>query len=257
MRWMRTIFRQIFLNLTNNKKMASDAVKSSKEMIEYLNWVISTTRAQMARGKEPADNFFARLIRDSSLDQETIVRLIGGTIVGVVDTSSQAIAQALNQLLDRPDALKAAHEAALKREHGVVTDYVFEALRFNPQNPLLIRYCESPYRIAKGTKRETLAKEGSIVIAGTMSAMFDRNVVDSPNEFHAGRPKETQIFFGHALHTCFGEHIARVMVPVVIESLLRAKGLRRAAGSKGRLRYDGSFPDRLIVEFEPSHAHLV
>ena len=77
----------------------------------------------------------------------------------------------------------------------------------------------SPYRIAKGTKRETLAKEGSIVIAGTMSAMFDRNVVDSPNEFHAGRPKETQIFFGHALHTCFGEHIARVMVPVVIESL--------------------------------------
>lgn len=69
--------------------------------------------------------------------------------------------------------------------------------------------------------------------------------------------RRLRFFSGHALHTCFGEHIARVMVPVVIESLLRAKGLRRAAGSKGRLRYDGPFPDRLIVEFESSHAHLV
>ncbi len=257
MRWMRTIFRQIFLNLTNNKKMAADAVTSSQEMIEYLNRLISRTRAQFAQGKEPADSFLIRLIRDTSLDQQTIVRLIGGTIVGVVDTSSQAMAQALNQLLDRPDALKAAHEAALKREHEVVADHVFEALRFNPQNPLLIRYCESPYRIARGTKRETLAKEGSIVVAGTMSAMFDRNVVHSPNEFRPGRPKDTQIFFGHALHTCFGEHIARVMVPLVMESLLRTKGLRRASGSKGRLRYDGSFPARLIVEFETGHAHLI
>lgn len=69
---------------------------------------------------------------------------------------------------------------------------------------------------------------------------------------------QRRLRFSLAMHcTCFGEHIARVMVPVVIESLLRAKGLRRAAGSKGRLRYDGPFPDRLIVEFEPSHAHLV
>jgi hypothetical protein len=36
-----------------------------------------------------------------------------------------------------------------------------------------------------------------------------------------------------------------------MSGLLRLKNLRRAAGSDGEIAYDGPFPDRWILEFDP------
>ena len=63
-------------------------------------------------------------------------------------------------------------------------------------------------------------------------------------------PAGKYIHFGYGLHTCFGEYINFAQVPGAITRLLRQQGLRRAAGDEGQMRFDGPFPDSLIVAFD-------
>jgi cytochrome P450 len=76
--------------------------------------------------------------------------------------------------------------------------------------------------------------------------MFDERVVDSPNEFHIGRPAYLDMHFGYGLHTCFGQYVNRVQIPGILKPLLRKPGLRRA----GELKYEGPFPSSLPVRFD-------
>jgi cytochrome P450 len=255
MRWMRTIFREIFLNLGNDPIMAQEAHVSAKELNEYLDSLIAARKAEIAAGKDVPDDFLCRLLKLQSastppVEDETIRRILGGAIVGTVDTNTKAIAQALDQLLSRPLTLKDAHAAARADEDALLARYVFEALRFNPQNPFLIRHCMEPYTVAQGTERATQIPKDSLVIAGTESAMFDPRKFPEPDTFRADRPAENYLHFGAGMHACFGRHFAGALIPGVAKPLLRCQGLRRADGADGELNYDGAFPDRWIVRFD-------
>ncbi|HEX2024396.1 MAG TPA: hypothetical protein VHF00_06795, partial [Acidimicrobiales bacterium] len=58
--------------------------------------------------------------------------------------------------------------------------------------------------------------------------------------------------FGHGMHTCFGEQVNLVQMPEIVAALLKLDGLRLAPGGERRIVYEGPFPDRLVVEFEPT-----
>jgi len=254
MRWMRTIFREIFLNLGNDPEMAQAADVSAKELNAYLDSVIAQRKAEIAAGKPSPDDFLTRLVRlqatSPEIADEAIRRMVGGTIVGTVDTNSKAIAQAVDQLLDRPTELQAAHDAAQADNDDLVARYVFEALRFNPQNPFLLRQCEQDYTVAAGTDRAKKIPKGDLVLVGTESAMFDPAKFPDPDSFRIDRPAESYIHFGHGIHTCFGKYIATLLIPTVAKHLLKLNNLRRESGDEGKLRNDGAFPDHLVVRFD-------
>ncbi|MDQ2686788.1 MAG: cytochrome P450 [Armatimonadota bacterium] len=255
MRWMRAIFRDIFLNLGNDPGMHAEGEAAAKELNAYLDDLIATRKPQIAGHPGRYDDYLSRLIKvqqadPTRVDDETIRRILGGTIVGTVDTNSKAVAQAIDQLLARPDALASAQEAAQADDITDVAPYVWEALRFNPQNPFLIRHCERDYTIADGTPRARKIPAGSLVLAGTMSAMFDPDAVPEPDTFRTDRPAGAYMHFGDGPHQCFGRHMAGRLIPRVAQALLRRPGLRRAGGAEGHLRYDGAFPDGLNVTFE-------
>ena len=253
-RWMRSIFRDIFLNLGNDMGMREDAIADATSLNAYLNALIATRKTEIAANPERYDDFLSRLLKiqaaqPDSADDDTIRRILGGTIVGTVDTNSKAIAQALDQLLDRPDALARAQEAARTDDDARLAAYVFEALRFNPQNPFLLRHCEQDTIVAKGTPRERTIHKGSLVVVGTTSAMFDEDKFPDADVFNPDRPYENYIHFGHGQHTCFGRRIAHVVIPQTAKSLLRKTNLRRAP-TDGHIVYDGAFPDRWNLEFD-------
>ena len=251
--WMRAIFRQIFLNLGNDPNMAQEADSAAKALNAYLDSLIAQRKAEIAAGGETPDDFLCRLLHRQVTDpfaDEVVRRILGGTIVGTVDTNSKAIAQALDQLLDRPLTLAEAQEAARSDNDELFSRYIFEALRFCPQNPILLRRCEQATTIAQGTDRATLIPQGSLVVAGTESAMFDPARFPEPDAFRIDRPLEDYIHFGSGMHTCFGQHIAKIVIPAVAKQLLKRQGLRRANGADGTLRYDGAFPDHLLVSYD-------
>jgi cytochrome P450 len=89
-----------------------------------------------------------------------------------------------------------------------------------------------------------------MVMAVNLSAMFDPLQIASPNSFRIDRPWGDYILWGDGLHTCFGAHINRALIPTILKPLLAKPGLRRAAGAAGRIDQNGTpFPAHLVVEF--------
>jgi cytochrome P450 len=129
---------------------------------------------------------------------------------------------------------------------------VFEALRFRPQTWALLRICGKDRKVAAGTERETLMREGAKVLVATQSAMFDERAVSAPNEFRVDRPWDDYVHFGSGLHTCFGLQINRVHIPALAMALLEGPRITRAAGDAGKLQFDGPYPSGLGVSLWPS-----
>jgi cytochrome P450 len=251
--WMRVIFWEIFLNPNDDSAVSETAQTASLALRPYLMNLIGD-RKKPPKSGVVSDDFVSRLVReqqvDSTIDDDLVLRNVGGVIVGAVDAQSKAIAHALDQLLRQPAALESARAAAFANDDELVRAHVWEALRFNPHNPALFRHCRSDTVVADGTERRTVIKKGSSVVALTISAMFDPDALDHPDEFRVDRPGSSYMHFGHGQHSCFGSHINEIVLPEVFKALLKLDNLAYAQAGTGRIEYDGPFPDRMMLQFE-------
>jgi cytochrome P450 len=161
----------------------------------------------------------------------------------MIETTSQAAVQALLMLFAQPDALARAAAAARADDDDLLCDLVFEALRFRPINPMVVRVTTQDYVLAAGEPHQTTIAKGTRVFALTWSAMFDPRVVDAPDAFRQGRPAYQDLHFSTGLHACFGRYISRIQIPQILKPLLQRDGLRPMAPPT----YDGTFPDTLMV----------
>lgn len=255
MRWARTIFRDIFINLGDDSAVREAAIVSAGEFRQYLDLLIKDAREGIDMGNAREDHILARLLYlkfddNTVLDAITIRHNLIGLIVGAIDTTSTATAQLIDTLLSRPEQLQQAQRAVAENDEALLSRYVLEALRFNPQAPFLTRLCKSQYTFAKGTIHETEIQPGTIVFASTLSAMFDPDELDSPEEFRTDRPDYHYLHFGYGLHTCFGRYINLVQIPEIVKIVLRLPNLRRSSGDAGVLKYDGPFPQSMFVDFD-------
>ncbi len=175
-----------------------------------------------------------------------------GLLIGLVPTLSKAAVLALAQLLDRPAALAGAQAAARANDDAALAEHVFEALRFDPVNPVIYRRAVREATIARGTLRARRIPAGTMVLAANLSAMFDPVAVDDPESFRTDRPWGDYMLWGYGMHLCFGAQINRAVIPAMLKPLLRQKGLRRAPGAAGQVERAGTpFPAHFSVQFDP------
>ncbi len=160
-----------------------------------------------------------------------IRRNLFGIVVGAVNTLSEAIANSLGVLLDRPNQLAAAVKAADESRFDDLEDIALEALRFNPQAPFITRRTTAPYVLGDDKAWSTTIPAGTKVYVGIASAMLDPDHVEKPEEFRAGRPRDAYLHFGYGPHACFGRFINPVAIARALVPLLLKPGLRRVAGS--------------------------
>jgi cytochrome P450 len=174
-----------------------------------------------------------------------------GLLIGAIPTLSKASILALDQILDRPDALAQAQAAARSGDEAAVGAVLFEGLRFNPLNPVIYRRAALDTIIAANTLRACRVRKGQMVMAGNFSGMFDPLALDSPNEFRAGRPWEEYILWGVGMHVCFGDYINRAVIPAMLTPLLARQNLRRAKGADGQINSGGTpFPQHFVLEYD-------
>jgi cytochrome P450 len=108
------------------------------------------------------------------------------------------------------------------------------------------------WTLAAGTRHARLIPAGSTILAAFASAMRDGRRVPNPEMFDPRRLPHEYIHFGHGLHQCFGEHINRATLHMMLKPLLRRANVRRAAGAAGHLTKRGAFAERLMVAFDPA-----
>ena len=173
-----------------------------------------------------------------------------GLVIGAIPTISRAAVQALDQLLDRPAVFASAEQAAHDGDDALFAAHVFEALRFNPINPIIFRRAARDTKIAAGHFRARKIPKDTMVLAANLSAMFDPLKIEAPELFRTDRPWGDYILWGYGLHGCFGATINRAVLPAILKPLFIQPGLRRAAGADGQINTGGTqFPTHFWVEW--------
>jgi cytochrome P450 len=250
MRWSKTTQWDFFKNLTNDPAVSAAAVESGRQMKEYLSGLVEDLR----RRQQPSMHtvverlVYTSLPEELGFDGERLLANIAGLLVGSVETTSQAIVQALDQILRRPAVQKAATDAAASGNDAVLDAIVWEALRFDPINPLLFRFVEGDSIIAAGSDRQTILPARTLVFACTASAMNDEREIGNPDTFSPGRPAHHYLHFGYGHHECLGSQVGFVMIAEVIKQLLLRPGISRLPSDGSRIDFGGGpFPERYEI----------
>jgi cytochrome P450 len=250
--WTSSLFHYLFLDLRGDPAVEGKADASAAALGGWLDRHIAERKA----GGEDKDDVVGRCIALQRSGTPGIADLdirnnLIGLLIGELPTTSAAANYALDELLRRPSALASAGAAARAGDEAAVAAHVFEALRFQPMNPVVYRRAMCDTWVARGTLRGCRIPAGKMVLASNLSAMFDPIDVPAPTAFRTDRPWDTYMLWGYGMHTCFGAHLNRATIPGILQPLLARPNLRRAAGAAGQIDTAGTkFPAHLVVEFD-------
>jgi len=210
-------------------KVVSEREAANLEMAAYLVGLVALREGELKLGADHHDSV-SRLLELSSskavnFDLKRVLINVGGLLIGAVETTSHAVVNALDTLLQRPDDLAKARAAALSDDAAAVDGYVFEALRFKPAFPYFFRVCEQDTVLGRSEAYEAPIAKGTTVLAVTHSAIFDPKAMSNPDNFDPTRGPDNQFTFGYGLHECLGRAIGEVMIPEIVRQSLRLNGL--------------------------------
>lgn len=251
-RWSYTTQYDMFHNPDNDPEVHAANIESGHQMHTYLKDDLIPKRRRELKKEPELDDILSRLLKSKfpdaiHFDEERIMSNMMGTLVGGIETTSQAVVQILDQLFRRPGILHEAVEAARADDDETLFRYCWEALRFNPINPFVIRRTSQPYTIASGTLRSVNIEAERTVLICTRSAMRDGRELCCPDAFVTDRPDYHYMHMGYGLHTCLGDQISRVQVPQLVKALLKRPNLRPTS----KIDFQGGpFPERYTVSFD-------
>ena len=252
-KWTTELFHYLFGDLGADPETEKKAMRDAAALRRYLDEAIAARKETPTDADDVLNRCLALQAADTpGMSDPGIRNNLLGLLIGAIPTVSKACCLALDELLRRPDALAAAQCAARSGDHDLLARYLWEALRFNPHNPVIYRRATRDTVIARSSLRSITVKKGQMVFAVTLSAMFDRRAIPAPTEFRVDRPWETYILWGNGLHKCFGDAINRRIIPAILQPLLARENLRRAPGNIGEIDTGGTpFPEHFFVEFHP------
>ena len=138
--WATLMFWYLFVDLAGDPAIASkalDAAASCRSAIDAA--IVSRKAAGVAMDDVLGRCLVLQKANQPGMDDLGIRNYLIGLVIGAIPTISKACVQALDQLLDRPQALESAQAAARGSDNALLAAHVFEAFRFNPVNPLIYR----------------------------------------------------------------------------------------------------------------------
>ena len=204
----------------------------------FALWYLFRMLLRSLSGKKDnklTDNIVTRMVRTAypgavDFDIKRLGINAGGLLIGAIETTSQAVAQVIEYLLNHPEWLAKAKTAAQSQNPAEFDGIVWEALRFVPISPFLFRQTASEYTVGKGTDHATTIPAGTNVLPVTQSAMFDPRAFENPDEFIPGRNWYNYFHFGFGSHECLGRYIGMVMIPEMVRQILLKPGIQAQGG---------------------------
>jgi cytochrome P450 len=200
--------------LVNLETKAEDALAALGRTMAYLHGLIQRKR------KEPADDLLSGLIEGGELNDEELTGVAFLLLVAGHETTANMLGLGTYALLTNPGQL-----AAMRDDPSVVENGVEELLRY-----LTIIHL-GPFRVAL----EDVEIEGNLIKAGETVGIHLPAANRDPARFPDGdtldlaRPASGHVTFGHGIHQCLGQQLAREEMRIAYPALLRRfPGLRLA-----------------------------
>ncbi|GLZ39709.1 cytochrome P450 [Actinokineospora sp. NBRC 105648] len=171
----------------------------------------------------PADDLLSGLIQsgtEPALTDHELVNIANLLLIAGHETTANMLALGTFGLLDNPEQL-----AALRADPSGVEAAVEELLRYLPIIHLgLMRHALADVEV--GGQR---IAEGDLVLVSIQAANRDGAHYADPDALDLTRARGPHLSFGHGIHQCLGQQLARVELAVGFTELLRRlPGLRLA-----------------------------
>ncbi|GAB3464644.1 cytochrome P450 [Streptomonospora sediminis] len=185
---------------------------------EYLGGLVRAKRA------EPTDDLLADLA-GSDLAEEELINL-GVVLLGAgLDTTANMIGLGTFALLQHPDQL-----AALRDDPGLIDQAVEELLRYLSIVPSDVRAALEDVEIGGH-----LIRAGKSVTFSVQAANRDPKKFPGPDSLDLHRSATGHLAFGHGIHQCLGQQLARVEMRVAYPALLKRFPALRLAVEPGEV----------------------
>lgn len=254
--WTTTLFWYLFADIGADAELGRKARAMMAPFRDYIDLEIACRKA---RGGP--DDVLGRCLALQSagmpgLSDEGIRNNLVGLAIGAVPTLSKATALVLEELLRRPDVLRKAQAAAAKGDTAALGNFCWEALRFNPHQPIIYRRAVRTTTISRAKMRAISIPKGTMVFAATLSAAFDRLAVDDPTAFRTDRQNDLYMTWGSGLHSCFGDAINRVVIPTILQPVLARGDIGWADGVNGIDTADTPFPAHMHIVIDRPSASI-
>lgn len=174
------------------------------------------------RTREPADDLISRLARDRVATGEVsapeAVGIAALLLVAGHETTANMVPLAVVALLRHPEQL-----AALRADPGLWPGAVEELLRHQTVAHSGLRRLATEDVEVAGVR----IRAGEGVIVAVQAANRDPSVFVDPDELDVRRLTTGHLAFGHGLHQCIGQSLARAELRVGLPALFdRLPGLR-------------------------------
>ncbi|WP_435593262.1 cytochrome P450 [Nocardia sp. bgisy118] len=174
-------------------------------MTTYLAELVTRKRA------EPGDDLLSDLARQDDLSIEELIGIAFLLLLAGHETTANMLALGTFALLEHPEQL-----AALRADPDLVPDAVEELLRYLSVADIFYRYATEDIELGG-----ELIGKGSTVVVSLLAANRDPRRFDNPDTLDIRREARGRLAFGHGIHTCLGQQLARIEMRAGFEGLLR------------------------------------
>lgn len=185
---------------------------------EYLAELVATKRAH------PTDDVLSELT-DSDLTDEELKGVALLLLAAGLDTTANMLALGTFALLRNPAQL-----AALRADPALTDPAVEELLRYLSVAKSFIRTALEDVEVGGRT-----IAAGSAVLLSYSTANRDPARFTDPHALDLGREEGGHVAFGHGIHQCLGQQLARVEMRVALPALLHRFPTLRLAGPAGEV----------------------
>lgn len=187
-----------------------EVLAAREHLRAFMRGLVEQKRAR------PGDDLLSTLIHrcgaDPALIDDELVNIANLLLVAGHETTANMLALGTFALLERPDQL-----AALRADPALIDDAVEELLRFlSIVHVGLFRTALEDVELAGHRIRA-----GETVVVSLLAANRDSGHWPRPGELDVTRGREPHLAFGHGVHQCLGQQLARVEMAVGFTHLLR------------------------------------
>ncbi|SFR22806.1 Cytochrome P450 [Lentzea waywayandensis] len=201
--------REVFQS--NSTKFMERDVNLEDKMAAYM--AMSSYLAELVAGKraEPGDDLLSDLAKDEDLSIEELVGMAFLLLLAGHETTANMLALGTFALLEHPDQL-----AALRSDPALIPDAVEELLRYLAVADIFFRYAAEDIEFFGET-----IPQGSSVILSLLAGNHDPERYENADTFDVHRNARGHLSFGHGIHQCLGQQLARIEMRAGFEGLLR------------------------------------
>ena len=174
-------------------------------MNAYLTDLVTRKRA------EPGEDLLSDLARNDDLAVEELTGIAFLLLLAGHETTANMLSLGTFALLEHPEQL-----AALRADPELLPGAVEELMRYLSVADIFYRYATEDIELGG----ETIT-EGSTVVVSLLAANRDPRRFDHADTLDVHRNARGHLSFGHGIHQCLGQQLARIEMRAGFAGLLR------------------------------------